>query len=91
MPENSGRYESSGQRALLATTESWQAELAEDSREFLRHSTVGVATRNPRSVGFLDDDEGIGRTMKTSQDKHWRVLRRDDLSSRRKTSILRTT
>ena len=34
--ENSGRCESSGQRALLATTESRQAELAEDSREFLR-------------------------------------------------------
>uniref|UniRef100_A0A6C0HV84 Uncharacterized protein n=1 Tax=viral metagenome TaxID=1070528 RepID=A0A6C0HV84_9ZZZZ len=32
--ENSGRYERSGQRALLATTESRQAELAEDSREF---------------------------------------------------------
>ena len=69
VPENSGRYESSGQRALLATTESRQAELAEDSREFLRHSTVSVATRNPRSVGFLDDDFaklGIGRTMKAS-------------------------
>jgi len=69
LPENSGRYESSGQRALLATTESRQAELAEDSREFLRHSTVSVATRNPRSVGFLDDDFaklGIGRTMKAS-------------------------
>ena len=71
VPENSGRYESSGQRALLATTESRQAELAEDSREFLRHRAVGVATRNPRNLGFLDDDSaklGIGRSMEDNND-----------------------
>uniref|UniRef100_A0A6C0HUL3 Glycine-rich domain-containing protein n=1 Tax=viral metagenome TaxID=1070528 RepID=A0A6C0HUL3_9ZZZZ len=60
LPENSGRHESSGQRALLATTESRQAELAEDSREFLRHST--------------DDDEGIGRTMKCAEKKETEIV-----------------